>query len=49
MYYYPDDSLILGYNSISLVPAFPGLRQFPEGSDFKQWTGDDLKALMKVD
>ncbi|KAF8477623.1 hypothetical protein DFH94DRAFT_794945 [Russula ochroleuca] len=34
---------------ISLVPAFPGLRQFPEGSDFKQWTGDDLKALMKVD
>ncbi|CDO70545.1 hypothetical protein BN946_scf184573.g13 [Trametes cinnabarina] len=25
-----------------------GLRRFPEGRGFKQWTGDDSKALMKV-
>ncbi|KAI9429150.1 hypothetical protein BJY52DRAFT_1353967 [Lactarius psammicola] len=33
---------------ISAVPPFPGLRQFADGRDFKQWTGDDSKALMKV-
>ncbi|KAG7085821.1 hypothetical protein E1B28_003359 [Marasmius oreades] len=33
---------------ISAVPAFPGLRRFPDGRDFNQWTGDDSKALMKV-
>jgi hypothetical protein len=30
------------------VPSFPGLQRFPEGRGFKQWTGDDSKALMKV-
>ncbi|TFK96405.1 hypothetical protein BDV98DRAFT_586400 [Pterulicium gracile] len=33
---------------ISVVPSFPGLRRFPKGRRFKQWTGDDSKALMKV-
>ena len=33
---------------ISSVPGFPGLRRFPEGRKFKQWTGNDSKALMKV-
>ncbi|KAJ7744450.1 hypothetical protein DFH07DRAFT_869769 [Mycena maculata] len=33
---------------ISAVPSFPGLRRFPDGRDFHQWTGDDWKALMKV-
>nr|GAT57072.1 predicted protein [Mycena chlorophos] len=33
---------------IAVVPPFPGLRRFPEGRGFKQWTGDDSKALMKV-
>lgn len=33
---------------ISAVPSFPGLRRFPDGRDFNQWTGDDSKALMKV-
>ncbi|KAJ3999966.1 hypothetical protein F5050DRAFT_1563996 [Lentinula boryana] len=33
---------------ISLAPPFPGLRRFPHGRRFKQWTGDDSKALMKV-
>ncbi|KAF9061853.1 hypothetical protein BDP27DRAFT_1484790 [Rhodocollybia butyracea] len=33
---------------IALVPSFPGLRRFPHGRRFKQWTGDDSKALMKV-
>ena len=33
---------------IAVVPPFPGLRRFPEGRNFKQWTGDDTKALMKV-
>ncbi|KAF9497958.1 hypothetical protein BDN71DRAFT_1481491 [Pleurotus eryngii] len=28
--------------------CFPGLCRFPDGQQFKQWTGDDSKALMKV-
>jgi hypothetical protein len=35
-------------HSIALAPPFAGLRRFPEGRNFKQWTGDDSKALMKV-
>ena len=34
--------------SISIAPSFLGIRRFYEGRNFKQWTGDDLKALMKV-
>ncbi|KAF8220421.1 hypothetical protein L208DRAFT_1333807, partial [Tricholoma matsutake] len=33
---------------IALAPSFAGLRHFPEGRNFKQWTGNDSKALMKV-
>ncbi|KAJ3793844.1 hypothetical protein GGU11DRAFT_748543 [Lentinula aff. detonsa] len=33
---------------LAVVPAFPGLRRFPHGRRFKQWTGDDSKALMKI-
>ncbi|KAG2045477.1 hypothetical protein BDR06DRAFT_1057650, partial [Suillus hirtellus] len=33
---------------IAATPSFPGLRRFPEGRRFKQWTGDHSKALMKV-
>ncbi|KIJ57542.1 hypothetical protein HYDPIDRAFT_53904, partial [Hydnomerulius pinastri MD-312] len=33
---------------IAAAPPFPGLQRFPEGRKFKQWTGDDSKALMKV-
>jgi len=33
---------------IAAVPSFSGLRRFPQGRHFKQWTGDDSKALMKV-
>ena len=33
---------------IAVTPPFPGLRRFKHGRQFKQWTGDDLKALMKV-
>ncbi|KAK7029506.1 hypothetical protein VNI00_014539 [Paramarasmius palmivorus] len=33
---------------IAAAPHFPGLRRFPEGRGFKQWTGNDSKALMKV-
>ncbi|KAH9039488.1 hypothetical protein EDB83DRAFT_2507662 [Lactarius deliciosus] len=33
---------------ISAVAPFPGLRRFADGRDFKQWMGDDSKALMKV-
>ena len=33
---------------IAAVPSFPVLQRFPEGHGFKQWTGDDLKVLMKV-
>jgi hypothetical protein len=34
--------------SIAIAPPFAGLHQFPDGRGFKQWTGDDSKALMKV-
>ncbi|EMD34567.1 hypothetical protein CERSUDRAFT_67025 [Gelatoporia subvermispora B] len=33
---------------ISCAPHFSNLRRFPEGRRFKQWTGNDSKALMKV-
>ncbi|KAH7923128.1 hypothetical protein BV22DRAFT_1016022 [Leucogyrophana mollusca] len=33
---------------IAIVASFSGLRRFPQGRGFKQWTGDDSKALMKV-
>ncbi|KZT06391.1 uncharacterized protein LAESUDRAFT_737090 [Laetiporus sulphureus 93-53] len=33
---------------IAAAPPFSGLRRFPEGRGFKQWTGDDSKALMKI-
>ncbi|KAG2755597.1 hypothetical protein P692DRAFT_201801024 [Suillus brevipes Sb2] len=33
---------------IAAAPSFPGLRRFPQGRGFSQWTGDDSKALMKV-
>ncbi|KAI6115218.1 hypothetical protein EDD16DRAFT_1799844 [Pisolithus croceorrhizus] len=33
---------------IVAVAPFTGLRRFPEGRHFKQWTGNDSKALMKV-
>lgn len=33
---------------IAVAPPFVGLRRFPHGRGFKQWTGDDSKALMKV-
>ncbi|KAF6751439.1 hypothetical protein DFP72DRAFT_991344 [Ephemerocybe angulata] len=33
---------------ISVSPHFPGLRRFPDGRGFKQWTGNDSKALMRV-
>ncbi|KAK1227851.1 hypothetical protein PQX77_009129 [Marasmius sp. AFHP31] len=33
---------------IAAAPLFPELRRFPEGCGFKQWTGNDSKALMKV-
>lgn len=36
------------HHRIAIVPSFPGLRRFPHGRDFKQWTGNDSKALMKV-
>ncbi|KAG2342485.1 hypothetical protein BDR05DRAFT_1000806 [Suillus weaverae] len=31
-----------------VVASFAGLQRFPEGRGFKQWTGDNLKVLMKV-
>jgi len=33
---------------IAAVPHFARLRHFHQGRGFKQWTGDDSKALMKV-
>ena len=40
--------LTLIHPRIAAIATFPGLRCFPQGRHFKQWTGDDSKALMKV-
>jgi len=36
------------WSSIAAIPLYPNLQRFPQGRRFKQWTGDDSKALMKV-
>ncbi|KAG1722877.1 uncharacterized protein EDB91DRAFT_1240170 [Suillus paluster] len=33
---------------IATVGSFSGLQRFPQGRGFKQWAGDDSRALMKV-
>ncbi|EGO30562.1 hypothetical protein SERLADRAFT_364517 [Serpula lacrymans var. lacrymans S7.9] len=33
---------------IAAALSYPGLRRFPQGCGYKQWTGDDSKVLMKV-
>ncbi|KAG1809453.1 hypothetical protein EV424DRAFT_1543029 [Suillus variegatus] len=33
---------------LTAATPFTGLRCFPQGRGFKQWTGDDSKALMKI-
>ncbi|KAJ7771418.1 hypothetical protein DFH07DRAFT_866418 [Mycena maculata] len=33
---------------LSAVPEFPGLRRFPDGRDFHQWTGDNSKSAHEV-
>ncbi|KAG2106772.1 uncharacterized protein F5147DRAFT_746201 [Suillus discolor] len=33
---------------IAAVAPFTGLRRFPDRHGFRQWTGDDSKALMKI-
>lgn len=44
----PKAFLNFDHFSILAVPIYPGLRRFPDGRGFSQWTGDDSKALMKV-
>ena len=41
-------NLRMTVNRIAATPLFSNLRRFPHGRRFKQWTGDDSKALMKV-
>ena len=43
-----SEGLICWLGRIEIAPPFAGLRRFPEGCGFNQWTGDDSKALMKV-
>ncbi len=33
---------------IAITPAFSGLRNFPQGCNFTQWTEDNFKGLIKV-
>ncbi|EED77280.1 predicted protein, partial [Postia placenta Mad-698-R] len=33
---------------LAVIPPFSGLRHFHQGRNFKQWTGDDSKGLMKA-
>jgi hypothetical protein len=42
------DPVLICVVRIAAAPPFSGLRRFPQGRGFKQWTGDDSKALMKV-
>ncbi|KAJ7612911.1 hypothetical protein DFH06DRAFT_1274599 [Mycena polygramma] len=48
-YIYPSERLLADIDRrIAVTPPFPGLRHFPVGRGFKQWTGNDSKGLMKV-
>ena len=42
-----DVSYLVFYR-IAGVASFTGLQCFPQGHNFKQWTGNDSKALMKA-
>ncbi|KAF8546399.1 hypothetical protein OG21DRAFT_1479682 [Imleria badia] len=43
------DEILYGIDCcIAAVASFAGLQFFPQGRHFKQWTGNDSKALMKV-
>ncbi|KAI6004187.1 hypothetical protein EDD15DRAFT_2385241 [Pisolithus albus] len=42
------DHLVEWVENIAAIAPFPGLQRFPQGHHFKQWMGDDSKALMKV-
>ena len=33
---------------LAATPAFPELQKVKQGRQFKQWTGNDSKVLMKV-
>ncbi|KAF8432343.1 hypothetical protein L210DRAFT_3414078 [Boletus edulis BED1] len=49
LHYANSDSILADIDRrIAATPSFPGLRRFPQGRGFKQWTGNDSKALMKV-
>jgi hypothetical protein len=39
---------LIVFRRIAAVASFAGLRRFPQGRNFKQWTGNDSKALMKA-
>ena len=41
-------ALIIHIISIAVIALFSGFRQFLQGCGFKQWTGNNSKALMKV-
>jgi len=45
---YKSTPSLIPFHRIAAVASFSGLRRFPQGRGFKQWTGDDSKALMKV-
>jgi len=45
---YKSTPSLIPSHRIAAVASFSGLRRFPQGRGFKQWTGDDSKALMKV-
>ncbi|KAK7462237.1 hypothetical protein VKT23_007842 [Stygiomarasmius scandens] len=42
------DEIIDDIDRLAAIPSFPGIRHFADGRDFKQWTGNDSKALMKI-
>ena len=47
-YFLQDFKKKLMFHRIAVAPPFSGLCHFAQGHSFKQWTGDDSKALMKV-
>ncbi|KAG2030037.1 hypothetical protein BDR03DRAFT_936739 [Suillus americanus] len=42
------DHLVTCFSRIAAAPSFAGLRRFPQGHGFSQWTGNNSKALMEV-
>jgi hypothetical protein len=48
LYSFHLHSFMALYFRLAVTPVFPELWKFKQGCQFKQWTGDDSKVLIKI-